>query len=255
MSARTPPSNRSAGPVDRAFHLLQTLVAAGQPLGVRELGRRTGLPRSTTSRLVGTLEQLGMVDRTVDGDVVPGGALATLNPRSITTPQLSDRLRPLLSELVRTFGEDAALAVDDGDALLYISQVASRNLVSVQDVSGERHPFHLVAPGLVVMAWWPPERLTDHLTTERAGPTPNSVVGAKSITKRLRLIRRVGFAWTNEELDVGINGLAVPILDGDELVATVSLYGPSYRLSPEARPNLAEDLLALVRQRVPAVDR
>ena len=252
MSAATTASTEPTGPVDRAFHLLQILVSAGEPLGVRELGRRSGLPRSTTSRLVGTLEQLGMVDRTVGGDVVPGRALSTLQPQSTTTPQLTDRLRPLLSELVRTFGE---LAVDDGDALLYLSQVASRNAVAVHDVSGERHPFHLVAPGLVTMAWWPTQRLTDHLENERAAPTPNSVVGITAIRKRLKQIRRAGFAWTNEELDVGINGLAVPILDGDDLLATVSLYGPSYRMSPAMHPKLADELVALVRQRVPVVDR
>lgn len=249
MSEPRASSTSSTGPVDRAFHLLQILVAAEEPIGVRELGRRTGLPRSTTSRLVGTLEQLGMVDRTVAGDVVPGSALATLHPRSSSTPRLSDRLRPLLAELVRTFGEDAALAIDDGDALLYIHQVASQNPVSVQDVSGERHPFHLVAPGLVTMAWWSHDRLAGYLANQLAAPAPNSVTSKQKIRERLRRVRTDGFAWTSEELDVGINGLAVPILDDDELVATVSLYGPSYRMSAEARPRLAEDVCQLVRER------
>ena len=196
-----------------------------------------------------------MVDRTVDGDVVPGSGLATLQPQSTTTPQLSDRLRPLVSELVRTFGEDAALAVDDGDAMLYIGHAESRNAVSVQDVSGQRHPFHLVAPGLVAMAWWRPERLSEYLATELAAPTSTSVVAATKIERRLSKIRRNGFAWTDEELDVGINGLAVPILDDGDFIAAIGVYGPSYRLSPEARPQLANDLRELVRRRLAILER
>ena len=54
------------GSVERAFSLLQAVVAAHEPIGVRELGRRVGLPRSTVSRLVATLTDLGMVERTAD---------------------------------------------------------------------------------------------------------------------------------------------------------------------------------------------
>src|SRR5215217_1931481 len=81
-------STRSAaeGPVHRAFGLLQLVVAAGEPIGVRELGRRAGLSRSTTSRMLGILAELGMVERTADGEARPGAALATLTRRLDGSP-------------------------------------------------------------------------------------------------------------------------------------------------------------------------
>ena len=247
-------SSAPEGPVDRAFHLLQVLVAAGEPLGVRELGRRTGLPRSTASRLVSTLERLGMIERTADGSAAPGGALATLQTSTTQELLLRDRLRPLLTELVNTFGENAALAVDDGDALLYVAQVKGENPVSAGDVDGERHPFHLVAPGLVTMAHWPADRLREHLSGPLTPATDHSVTRPPALKRRLKQITANGWAWTNQELDLGINGLAVPVFGDDasstrELTATLSLYGPSYRFSPEARPTLAEDLANLVSTR------
>lgn len=240
----------SEGPVDRAFHLLQTVVAAKEPLGVREIGRRTGLPRSTASRLVSNLERLRMVERNADGDVVPGGALATLQTSGPTTPLLRDRLQPLLTELVHQFGENAALAVDDSDALLYVSNVDNEHAVSVSDVTGERHVYHLVAPGLVAMAYWSDSRLAQYFKSPLPRATDYSVTGVNALRRRLKRCRIDGFVWTDQELDVGINGLAVPVVSNDELVAAISLYGPSYRFSPEKRPTLGQQLRSIVDERL-----
>jgi len=239
-------------PVDRAFRLLQVIVAAGEPLGVRELGRRTGLPRSTVGRLVGALTDLGMVDRTTDGSVVPGSALATLQPRA-SEAVLGDQLRPLLAELVSTFGENAALSVDDGGSLLYLSQVTTEHAVSVPGVSGDRHEFHLVAPGLVTMAWWETRRLKSVLAKPLNAATTTSMTTPTALKKRLKNIRNDGYCWTNQELDEGVNGVAVPVIRGDKLIATISLFGPAYRLNLQAQPNLGNELRELVATRADAL--
>jgi len=235
-------SSTMESPVDRAFRVLQAVVASNKPVGVRDLGRRTGLPRSTTSRLVSTLERLRMVDRTPSGEVVPGPGLTTLQIAPSATPVLREQLHTLLVDLVGRFGENAALAVDDGDSLLYVSNVASSNPVSVGEVEGEKHPFHLVAAGLIAMAAWPTNRLTAYLDQPLVGATDHSVTSPKEIEERLRLIRKQGYSWTDQELDIGINGLAVRVPATDDQVAIISLYGPSYRFSPSARPTLSADL-------------
>jgi len=242
---------RKAGesPVERAFRVLQTVVASGESIGVLELGRRTGLPRSTVSRLVATLEQLGMVDRTAEGLVIPGSALATLHPGAGATPMLEDRLRPLLTELVQTFDENAALSVDDGDSLLYLAQVTSSHPVSVPDVSGQHHRFHLVAPGLVSMAYWTQKRLRSYLAATLDAPAPTSMTTSRKLRPRLEQIRDDGWCWTDQELDHGVNGLGVPIESDGKLLATVSLFGPSYRFSPDIRPGIAAEVAALVSER------
>ncbi len=247
--------NTSTGesPIDRAFRVLQFIVAADTPVGIRELGRRTGLPRSTVGRLIGTLTDLGMVARTSDGSVIPGSALVTLQPKNNTEAMLGDQLRPLLAELAQTFGESAALSVDDGEALLYLSQVLTEHAVSVPAVTGDRHEFHLVAPGLVTMAWWDSERLVRALDSELEPATDHSMTSPSALKKRLKVVAADGYCWTDQELDIGVNGLAVPLVRNDELVATISLFGPAYRLNPEARPSLADDLRELVDERARAL--
>jgi len=246
-------SSSPIGPVERAFTLLQAVVSADGPVGVRELGRRTGLPRSTTSRLVSQLCGLGMVERTADGLVVPGSALATLSVRGGPQPLLRDRLRPLLNTLLDDHGENVALAVDDGDAVLYVSQIDSHKAVKAPDVRAERHPFHVVAHGLALMAYWPRRRLADYLQGPLVGPTAESVTDPAAITERLGQVRADGFVWTIEEFDAGVNGLATVIERDGEPLASVGVYGPSYRLSPEHHPDLAQRLVQTVRGQTPAL--
>ncbi len=226
--------------MDRAFALVQLVVADPQPVGVRELARRAGLSPSTTSRTVGILSDLGMVEKTPAGAVRPGPALITLTRGASRSPAtLRDRLRPLAMELASTFEENAAIAVDEGDGVLYLAGSRPSTAIQVVDPTGSSFPFHLVAPGLIAMSTWGAERLDAYLGEPLAAATEHSVTNPTKIRSRLRRAASDGFAWTDQELDLEVNGLATPITDRNgEVVAIATLYGPSYRLAPDERPDL-----------------
>lgn len=244
-------TSRPVGPVHRAFGLLQIVVAADGPVGVRDLARRSGLSRSTTGRMLGILAELGMVERTVDGAAVPGVGLVSLTSSvGDSVPVLRERLRPLTSDLAREFGENAAICVDDGSALLYILSSRTEAAVQVADPAGQRFDFHLVAPGLVAMADWSADRLDRLLAEPLVEATEHSVTQPRRVRARLREIRRNGFAWTDQELDLDVNGLAVPIHRPDgALLAVATLYGPAYRLNADSAPGLGPAFAAFVEER------
>jgi DNA-binding IclR family transcriptional regulator len=241
--------------VHRAFGLLQLVVAADEPVGVRDLARRSGLSRSTTGRMLGILTELGMVERTADGAAAPGAGLAGLTASSGRSSAVRrERLRPLTVDLRLEFGENAALGVDDGSAFRYIDSARLDTAVQVPDPAGERFDFHLVAPGLVAMAEWPADRLRSYLAAPLAAATERSVTQPRRIRARLREIRDHGFAWTDQELDLDVNGVASPIRSPTgELVAVATLYGPAYRLSAERSPDLGAALAAFVSERGPVL--
>lgn len=249
MASGAAPSRE--GPVHRAFGLLQAVVASDDPVGVRELARRVGVSRSTTARMLGILDELGMVERTDNGAARPGTGLATLTRRVEDSPAvLRDRLRPLTVELQRTYAENAAIGVDDTVGFRYLDSARAPAAVQVADPSGEVFPFHLVAPGLVVMTAWPESRLDEYLRQPPERATINSVTASTAVRHRLNVIRELGYAWTDEELDLDVNGVAVPVRDArGEVVAAMSLYGPAYRLSEAALPGLGAAFAALVHDR------
>ena len=244
-------ASRPIGPVHRAFALLQLVVAADEPIGVRELARRSGLSKSTTARMLGILDELGMVERTAVGAARPGAGLMALTRRVDRSPAvLRDRLRPLTTEMQRAYDENAAVGIDGGDGFLYLDSARPVTAVQVADPAGASFPFHLVAPGLTAMADWPSERLDEYLDRPLAAPTDHSVTDPAAIRARLVTIRRQGFAWTDQELDLEVNGLAVPIRDATgRQVAVAALYGPAYRLNAVGSPELGPALAAFVAER------
>jgi DNA-binding IclR family transcriptional regulator len=245
-------TSSTKGPVHRAFALLHLVVAAGEPVGVRELGRRSGLSRSTTARTLGILAELGMVERTTDGGARPGAGLATLTGGVDRSPAvLRERLRPLTIEMRREYGENAAAGIDDGSGFLYLASERVPSAVQVADPVGETYPYHLVAPGVVAMSEWPRQRLDEFLSVPLESATTHSVTRPAAIRKRLERVRRDGYAWTDQELDLEVNGLATPIVDGSgTVVAVATLYGPSYRFAEELSPTLGSELAAFVRSRM-----
>ncbi len=248
-------TSRPIGPVHRAFQLLHLVVAADEPVGVRELARRAGLSKSTTARMLGILGDLGMVERTHHGAARPGAGVAALTRRSDQSPAvLRERLRPLTIELAKMFGENAAVGIDAGDGFMYLASTRPQAAVQVADPSGETFRFHLVAPGIAAMAEWSDERITTYLAGPLDAATSHSVTDPVAIRTRLVATRLVGFAWTDQELDLDVNGLAAPVRDdAGRAIAIATLYGPAYRLSAEASPDLGPALATFVTERAPAL--
>ena len=156
----------------------------------------------------------------------------------------------MLVELVEATGESAALAVDDGDAVMYLSQINSSNPVRAPDVRAERHPFHLVAAGLVMMAGWPDDRLDRHLADGLVAGTIHSVTDPDTLRDRLVRGRRDGWIWADQELDIGVNGLATVVELPSGAVGSVSLFGPAYRFAPDVHPELGTFLRDMVAARI-----
>ena len=190
-----PPAESTTSANERSILLLQLIAAADEPLGVRELGRRSGLPRSTVSRLAAQLVELGMLTRSGVGGLVSGPALGTLIPGDEAPPAaLEDRLRPLLVECVQRFGESAALTVDTPTGALYLTNVLGPSAIQAPDPTGERLDFHLVAPGLALMTSWDDERLDTYTAAPLPAATPLTIA-ATTLRGRRPYERGTGYAW------------------------------------------------------------
>ena len=229
----TSPAESTTSAIERSFLLLQLVAAADEPLGVRELGRRSGLPRSTVSRLAVQLVELGMLSRSGVGGLVSGPALGTLIPGDEAPPAaLEDRLRPLLVECVQRFGESAALTVDTPTGALYLTNVLGPSAIQAPDPTGERLDTYTAAP--------------------LPAATPLTITAAATLRDVVRMSAERGYAWADQALDLEVNGIAV-LVPGADPVASISLYGPAYRLNPSDRPGLGDALRDLVSEQAPGL--
>ena len=230
----TPTRSSSVQSVDRALSILETMAESGEELGVTELGRRLGVHKATASRLVSTLADHGLVERNPDTDRYRLGlGLVRLATAATAGLGLIREARSILVQLAEEAGETTNLAVLDGDAVVNIDQVTPPHQVVNVNWVGRRTPLHCTSSGKVLLAYQPREERARLIRGALAPRTPNTVVDRELLEAQLLEVDVKGFAWTIEELEVGLNAVAAPVRDaGGTVVAAVSVSGPAYRLTP-----------------------
>ncbi len=221
--------------VVRAFAVLRAVAANEGDGGVSAVARHARLPKSTTARMLATLEGIGAVER-LGGDASYriGPGLRALAGNGAADSRLVDVAHPYLVELVAELDEDAALAVPAAGAVLFVDQVPSSHPVQVRDWTGQRFPLHTNAAGFVFLADLDGDELAAYLADDLEAFTPKTLVTQDAIAARLREVRRAGYAWTTDEWAEGISGVgaAIPSPEGRTLGA-INLYGPTYRFPAE----------------------
>ncbi|HVM21385.1 MAG TPA: IclR family transcriptional regulator [Egibacteraceae bacterium] len=219
--------------VDRALEVLEMLAADDRPKGVSELARGTGLPAPTIHRLLGTLAARGYVRR--DDTLrkyVHGTALIRLAARAWDL--LGTGARPYLSELTAASGETANLAVLDDIHVVYIAQVESTHRMRMFTEVGNRVLPHAAAVGKVLLAHQP--RADADRIVERTGLprlTGNTITNLDRLHAELDRVAAAGHAVDEEEAEVGVRCLAVPVPGPDGVAAAISVSGPAGRLSTD----------------------
>ncbi len=235
--------------VERAFALLRCL--SGGPAGVTDVADRVSLPKSTVSRLLSTLEELGMVEQIeTGGNYRVGAGMIEIAAAVLPGRSLIAAVRPHLHDLVKATREAAGLSIADGFDMLYLDQVDSDNQIQVRDWTGERLRAHTVSSGQVLLAFGaidaeqylaqPLERLASGTLTEAA-----------AIRTRLAEIAGKGYAWAFEEFLDGQNSVAAPIRDGrGRVVGAIHAHGPAYRFPGDTDADDVGRLVASTAERV-----
>jgi DNA-binding IclR family transcriptional regulator len=207
--------------IDRAAELLVRVVESQRPRGVGELASETGLPKSTTSRLVGALERRGLLQRAGDRRVIPGPVLLRFAHRDASTG-LVTLAAPALRALAELSGETINLGVPTPLGVEHLAQEDSRHFVGGTNWVGRRVPYETTANGKVLRAF--------------SGERPADA----------QQIRAQGFAVAVDELEQGLSALAAPVFGADGFaVAALSISGPSIRLT---RDRIGELVPALLEQ-------
>jgi len=205
--------------IDRAAELLVGVVESLRPVSVGELSQRSGLPKSTTSRLVGALERRGLVQRSGDRRVAPGPVLLRFAHRD-TGESLVDLARPALRHLAEVSGETINLGVPAPLGVEHLAQEDTRHFVGGTNWVGRRVPYDTTANGKVLHAFGP------------GAPAESAAIRAQ------------GYALALDELEHGLSAVAAPVLGPDGYaVAALSISGPTIRLTPKRIAELVPELI------------
>jgi len=222
--------------IDRAAELLSLVVLADEPQGHADLVARTGLAKSTASRLLQALERHRLLFRDDAGSYQAGPLFALYATRHEPLDELTRVAQPTLERLSAATGETVNLAVVRGNAVVQVAQVDSTFMLGTTNWVGVDVPAHCSALGKVLYAWGGLDLPTEPLRRL----THNTITRPADLRRQLAQISKQGYAVVRGELEIGLDAVAAPVYNlSGELTAAIGVSGPADRISHEL-PVLAE---------------
>lgn len=227
----------SGSVVDRTVAILETLSAVESPRRLSDIAQDLGMPKSAAHRILASLIERGWVEQS-DGTECYGLTLqmALLGQRQLARLGVENLRQPILDRLARRTRELVRLTAVQNDRLVWVGSARGRRsgLVYEPDMSERVLPF-ATANGKCWLASLDPDRavrlaLDAGLGTER--PTPNTLTMVPALLAELERTRARGWGLANEEAEVGVAAVAVPVWRGDAVVATMSVAAPIVRMDP-----------------------
>ena len=208
-------SEQTVSAVERALMILDVFTDQDADLSLKDLAERTGMYKSTISRLAGTLESNGFLMISGRGRYRLGPALWRLGSIYRRSFRMDDVVRPHLSALVDQSGETASFYVPEGSNRLCLFRENSPRSLRHHLEEGAILPCDRGAAGHVIRAW------------------------GNGVDDRALEVLEHGFAQSHGERDPDISAIAVPVLDRHkQMLGVLSLSGPGSRFTAEKRQSV-----------------
>lgn len=223
------------GALASGLDVLQAFDAEHPRMTLSEVAARTEMDRAKARRFLLTLHALGFVKRT--------GRQFELTPRVLQLGyayQASNQYRAViqqyLEDITAELGESSSLAVLDGDDVVYVVRSAARHrLMAITLSVGTRLPAAYTSMGRVLLAQLPEEELNAYLGRVRLERfTESSVTDRNALRKAIDQAREQGYAMVDQELDLGLRSVAVPVFSGSgELLGALNISTNAARVDME----------------------
>jgi DNA-binding IclR family transcriptional regulator len=219
--------------VDRAVTILELLAQHGT-LGVTALAKQLDVHKSTASRLVGALENRGLVEQVEDrGKYRLSVGILRLAGATNARLDLVQESRPITRRLATETGETVNVVVLSGGAALYIDQIAGPSTMSSYNWVGQHIPLHATSNGKILLSGLTPDE-AGSILGELTAYTPRTITERPVLTEQLEEARTKGYAVAADELDLGLTAAAAPIHNAHgEVAASLSVSGPTFRFGPD----------------------
>jgi IclR family KDG regulon transcriptional repressor len=222
--------------VSHALDILESFTKTEDELGVTELSKRLGLHKNNVFRLLATLEHRGYIEQNNATENYRLGP-KTLQIGSIFIEQRECRrhARPIIENLMAMSGETAVVAVLRGNKVIYMDSVETNKTVRAVSRIGAMLPAHCTAVGKAQLAVLSPAEI-ERLYPETSLPTltEKSIKTRDALLSELKKTAEKGFALENEECDLEVRSVAVPVKDfSKNIIAAVGVVAPAGRLADE----------------------
>jgi IclR family pca regulon transcriptional regulator len=220
--------------LERGLAVIQAFTHETPSMTLSEVARRTDISRATARRILLTLEALGFVRS--------DGRRFSLSPRVLSlgwaylsSLNLWEIAQPFMEDLSAEVQETCSATTLDLPDIVFVARVPTRRILMMSLGVGSRLPAYATAMGRVLLAG-----LTDEQIAEHVAATPLEALTHRTTTDPARLraivsaVREQGFSLVDEELELGLRSLSVPLRSADgRTLAALNLCAATARVSVE----------------------
>lgn len=205
----------------RGLAVLSCFAEHRKPMTISQAAQRTGITRASVRRCLHTLVKLGYAVQDEQRFSLRPKALA-LGYAYLSSSSLSMTAQPLLDQIRDTLRESCSLGVIDGDEICYVGRSEIARIMSVALRVGSRLPLYCTSMGRVLLAQQPLAEQQAYLErTPLLQRTSRTQVAPAELLETLARVRDQGYAIVDQELEIGLRSIAVPVfgLSGTAMAA------------------------------------
>ena len=213
--------------------MIQAFTDRKQQLTISQLSVRTALSRAAVRRCLYTLRQLGFAATDDGRHFYLRPRILSLGHSYISSMPIASSVQPVLEHVSHTLHESSSIATLDGLEIIYVARASVTRIMSIDLGVGSRLPAFCTSMGRVLLANLLPEEFESYLARiEFEHFTDRTVANAEKLRQVLRQVHRNGFSIVDQELELGLRSMAVPIQNpSGRVVAALNVGAHAQRVS------------------------
>ena len=216
----------------RGLAVVKAFSDQRRAITIAQISHKTGIPRAAVRRCLYTLKQLGYADSEANNFFLTPKIL-TLGYSYLSSTPLTIAAQPCLNQVSRMLNESCSLAVLDDTEVLYVSRSATSRVMSVSLNAGSRLPAYCTSLGRVMLAAMSEDELQSYFAkVSLRAFTDRTLVSEEALREVLIGVRQNGYAVVEEELEIGLSSIAVPVRGASgATVAALNIGAQSARVN------------------------
>jgi IclR family transcriptional regulator, pca regulon regulatory protein len=223
----------------RGLAVIQAFSMEKRQQTISQLSIKTGLSRAAVRRCLYTLSRLGFAGSDDSRHFFLQPRILSLGHSYISSMPLAASAQPVMRHLSEILHESCSIATLDGIDVVYVARVNVTRIMSIDLVVGSRLPAFCTSMGRVLLANLSPAELESFFErVQFTSFTERTIVSAEKLRQALRLVLRNGYSLVDQELEVGLRSMAVPIRNPNgKVVAALNVGVHAQRLSVQELQN------------------
>jgi IclR family pca regulon transcriptional regulator len=218
----------------RGLAVIRGFTQQKRSLTISQLSQRTGIPRAAVRRCLYTLSRLGLVASEDGRTFALRPKILGLGHAYLSSTTLASSAQPVLDRISDVLHESSSIALLDGDEILYVARSSTtRRIMSVDLGIGTRLPAYCTSMGRVLLAHLAPSERDDYFARVKlVAHTSKTQIAPDKLRNDLDAVVSAGYAIVDQELEIGLRSIAVPVRDlAGKVVAAMNISTQASRVS------------------------